>query len=100
MIYQIQEKASRRADGVVTFIPGLVPGDVAEVEITDVKKNLARAKISEIIEPSPVRTEPVCEYADRCGGCTLQHMTYESQLQLKEKQLRDKLEKDIRRRCA
>lgn len=82
-----------RADGVVTFIPGLVPGDVAEVEITDVKKNLARAKISEIIEPSPVRTEPVCEYADRCGGCTLQHMTYESQLQLKEKQLRDKLER-------
>ena len=82
-----------RADGVVTFIPGLVPGDVAEVEITDVKKNLARAKISEITGPSPVRTEPVCEYADRCGGCTLQHMTYESQLQLKEKQLRDKLER-------
>lgn len=82
-----------RADGVVTFIPGLIPGDVAEVEITDVKKNLARARVSEIIEPSPVRAEPVCQYADRCGGCTLQHMTYESQLQLKEKQLRDKLER-------
>lgn len=82
-----------RADGVVTFIPDLVPGDVAEVEITDVKKNLARGRISEIMEPSPVRTEPHCEYADRCGGCTLQHMTYESQLQLKEKQLCDKLER-------
>lgn len=82
-----------RADGVVTFVPGLVPGDAAEVEITDVKKNLARAKIVEINEPSPVRTESKCQYADKCGGCTLQHMTYESQLELKEKQLRDKLER-------
>ncbi|MGN1349662.1 MAG: 23S rRNA (uracil(1939)-C(5))-methyltransferase RlmD [Anaerovoracaceae bacterium] len=82
-----------RIEGVVTFVPGLVVGDRAQVRITEVKKNLARGKVLEITEPSPARTEPVCPHAERCGGCTLQSMTYEAQLALKEKQLRDKLDR-------
>lgn len=82
-----------RVEGIVVFVPGLVPGDKATVEITDIKKNLARGKVVSIDEPSESRVEPVCEHADRCGGCTLQRMDYDAQLRLKEKQLRDKLER-------
>lgn len=82
-----------RIEGMVTFVPGLIPGDGAIVEIVEIKKNLARARIISLKKPSDSRVEPVCAYADRCGGCTLQHMDYRAQLELKKKQLRDKLER-------
>ena len=82
-----------RVEGVVTFVPGLVPGDVATVEITEVKKNLAKGKIVSIDEPSADRCEAPCPYFEKCGGCTLQNMTYDAQLRLKDKQLKDKLDR-------
>ena len=82
-----------RVDGVVTFVPGLVPGDVATIEIREVKKNLAKGKVVSLDEPSPDRCEAPCPYFEKCGGCTIQNMNYEAQLRLKEKQLRDKLER-------
>ncbi len=82
-----------RIDGVVTFVPGLVPGDVATVEITELKKNLAKGKLVSIEEPSTDRCPAPCPYFEKCGGCTIQNMKYEAQLRLKEKQLRDKLER-------
>ncbi len=80
-----------RAEGVVVFVPGTVPGDLADVEITEVRKNAARGRVAEMVRPSADRTEPLCPYFAKCGGCTLQNMTYEGQLRLKEHQLRDKL---------
>lgn len=82
-----------RAEGMVVFVPGTIPGDVADVEITEVKKSVARGRVAELWTPSADRAEPRCPYFGRCGGCTLQNMTYEAQLRLKEKQLRDKLER-------
>lgn len=82
-----------RAEGMVVFVPGTVPGDVADVEITEVKKNIARGRVAELCTPSADRAEPRCPYFGRCGGCTLQNMTYEAQLRLKEKQLSDKLQR-------
>ena len=82
-----------RAESMVVFVPGTVPGDTADVEIAEVKKNIARGRVAELVRPSADRTEPLCPYFGRCGGCTLQNMTYEAQLRLKEKQLRDKLER-------
>ncbi|MBR5228444.1 MAG: 23S rRNA (uracil(1939)-C(5))-methyltransferase RlmD [Firmicutes bacterium] len=82
-----------RVEGVVTFVPGLIPGDVATVEITEVKKNLAKGKIVSIDNPSADRCEAPCPYFEKCGGCTLQNMSYEAQLRLKDKQLKDKLDR-------
>ena len=82
-----------RAEGMVVFVPGTIPGDVADVEITEVKRSVARGRVAELWTPSADRAEPRCSYFGRCGGCTLQNMTYEAQLRLKEKQLRDKLER-------
>ncbi len=80
-----------RANGVVVFVPGTVPGDMAVVEITEVKRRYARGRVAELVRPSADRVEPRCPYFGRCGGCTLQNMEYGAQLRLKEKQLRDKL---------
>lgn len=82
-----------RIDGMVTFVPGLIPGDTADVRITALKKNIARGVIEEIKEFSPDRTEPRCSCFGRCGGCQLQNMTYEAQIRLKERQLKDRLER-------
>ncbi|MBR2779451.1 MAG: 23S rRNA (uracil(1939)-C(5))-methyltransferase RlmD [Firmicutes bacterium] len=82
-----------RADGMVVFVPGLVPGDEAEIEITGIRKNIARGKVLQIQHPSPERTEPPCPVFGRCGGCSLQNMAYDAQLRLKDRQLKDKLER-------
>ncbi len=82
-----------RAEGVVVFVPGTVPGDVVRTEIIGMKKNSAKGRVLEFVLKSGDRIEPKCGYFDKCGGCTMQNMTYESQLRLKEKQLRDKLER-------
>lgn len=68
----------------VVFVPDAITGDVLEVKILKVKKNLAYGKIGKIITPSPNRSEHMCEVARQCGGCQLQHMSYPAQLEWKQ----------------
>lgn len=72
-----------KLDDFVIFVPDAVTGDVANVKILKVKKNLAYGKVVEIVTPSPSRMTPVCGVSKKCGGCQLQHMSYESQLEWK-----------------
>ena len=76
-----------RVDGFVIFVPFSAPEDVVEVEIVERKKKFARGRLLKIIEPSPQRTEPLCRYYGRCGGCSYQHIDYEYQLIIKQKQV-------------
>lgn len=80
-----------KADGFAVFVKNTVLGDVVDAELTKVKKNYAFGKVVEMIEESDLRQEPMCQYAGQCGGCAFQKMTYEGQLQLKKKQIVDKL---------
>lgn len=82
-----------RVDGAVAFVPGLIPGDRARVKIGSIKKNIARGSIEEITEPSADRCDAPCPEYGKCGGCQLQSMDYGAQLRLKERQLRDKLDR-------
>lgn len=68
----------------VIFVPEAITGDKLKIKILKVKKNLAYGKIEEILEPSTLRRAPSCEVAQKCGGCQLQHMTYEAQLEWKQ----------------
>ena len=76
-----------RAGGYVVFVPGGVPGDRLDVRVTQVRPRFARGQVERIDTPSPLRTEPPCPYFGRCGGCRLQHMTYEAQLAFKARQV-------------
>lgn len=82
-----------RAEGMAIFVQGAVIGDVVKVQLTKVKKNYAFARLLEIVNPSEHRIEPLCQegFINGCGGCALARLDYEGQLQLKTKQVRDKL---------
>lgn len=80
-----------KADGFAVFVKNTVVGDVVKAELTKVKKNYGFGRVTEVVEASPWRVEPVCEHCDSCGGCTYGHLAYEAQLELKAKQVRDKI---------
>ena len=84
----------RSEDGMVVFVSGALPGDTASVELTKVKKNYALGRAVEIIHASEFRrSEDWCPYQDKCGGCPFGRLEYGAQLQLKEKQVRSRLER-------
>jgi 23S rRNA (uracil1939-C5)-methyltransferase len=76
-----------RADGYVVFVPGGVPGDRLDVRLVQVRPRFARGEIERVLTPSERRTEPPCPYFGRCGGCRLQHVRYEAQLEFKQRQV-------------
>jgi 23S rRNA (uracil1939-C5)-methyltransferase len=81
-----------RADGVVVFIPRTAPGDRVRAML-DTRKRFARGVVEEILTPSPERIAPLCHHyrVDKCGGCQLQHIRYEAQLEAKRGIIRDAL---------
>ena len=78
-----------RAEGFTVFVPGALPGETVLARVDTVKKNYAAATLTEIRQASPDRTEPVCPVYDVCGGCQLQHLSYEAQLREKKRQVED-----------
>ena len=81
-----------RAEGVAVFVPRTAPGDRVRVRL-DVRRRFARGIVDELIEPSPDRVDPLCYHyrVDRCGGCQIQHLRYEAQLDAKRTIIRDAL---------
>ena len=69
--------------GFVVFVAGAVPGDRVRARVIKRKKSFAEARMLELLEPSPLRTAPRCEYFDACGGCKWQHVAYPAQLEMK-----------------
>jgi 23S rRNA (uracil1939-C5)-methyltransferase len=83
-----------RTNGLVVFVPRTAPGDIVTAQISG-KGHFARGALRSIVTPSPVRIEPPCPHytRDNCGGCQLQHMTYDSQLVAKQIIVRDSLQR-------
>jgi 23S rRNA (uracil1939-C5)-methyltransferase len=78
-------------DGRVVFVHRTAPGDVAEVALTERKDRWARGRLLRVLEPSPDRREAPCPFYAECGGCTLEHLTYEAQLRAKARIVADSL---------
>jgi len=72
-----------RHEGAVIFVRHAIPGEVVEVEITGLEKSFARADVIAVIEASPSRVQPPCQYAGACGGCDFQHIEIAHQRELK-----------------
>ncbi|MEE1313632.1 MAG: 23S rRNA (uracil(1939)-C(5))-methyltransferase RlmD [Lachnospiraceae bacterium] len=82
-----------RVDGFTLFVKDAVIGDVVEAKIIKLKKNYGYARIETIIEPGTDRVKPRCPVARKCGGCSLQHLSYEKQLEWKFNKVKNCLER-------
>lgn len=81
------------AENLTLFIPLTVPGDKVVAEIADLKGRTAFARIKQVVEAGPARTDPTCRYFGECGGCDFQQMTYEGQLRAKAGIIEDSLKR-------
>ncbi|MEK5199748.1 23S rRNA (uracil(1939)-C(5))-methyltransferase RlmD [Staphylococcus sp. FSL H8-0121] len=76
-----------KIDRYPIFVPNALINETIEYKIIKVKKNFAIGKLLNVIVESDSRVEPPCVYYDKCGGCQLQHMTYQAQLTMKKEQV-------------
>lgn len=97
-VYEIRiERLGTSGEGVgryenfTVFIPQALPNERVLTVIEEVKKTYARGRIQKILQESPARVTPLCEIYDECGGCQLQHLSYEEQLHAKRAQVVDAL---------
>ncbi|SDI93638.1 23S rRNA m(5)U-1939 methyltransferase [Ferrimonas sediminum] len=79
--------------GKVVFLPGLLPGEQAEVQLTEQKKRFAIGKVLNRLNDAPVRIEPTCPHFGACGGCQLQHLSSADQRSHKQQSLIELLSK-------
>ena len=82
-----------RIDDFTVFVDGALPSEVVKAKIIEVKKNYAVGELLEIIESSADRVEPNCPIYSECGGCQLQHLSYNAQLKWKRRQVVDALKR-------
>lgn len=82
--YSHQGEGIGRINNFTIFVPGAILGERVRVKIGEVKKNFARGQLEEVVLPSPYRVKPLCPVYYLCGGCQLQHIAYEKQLEMKK----------------
>lgn len=79
--------------GADVFVFGGIPGERVEAEIVSVRRKYVAAQVTRVLDPSPLRISPPCEYFGQCTGCQWQHLDYEAQLDVKTGIVRDALER-------
>lgn len=85
-------KACGKENNAMTFfVKDALVGDKITAKIIKMKKTYGYAKLLEIIEPSPDRTEPLCPIHKQCGGCQIQALSYEKQLEYKQNKIQNNL---------
>jgi 23S rRNA (uracil1939-C5)-methyltransferase len=86
-------KCVAKINGQVIFLEGCAPGDTVSAEITKMKSSFLEGRVTAITAFSKDRTEPFCIHFGLCGGCSWQHISYKTQLEYKQKQVVDNLER-------
>lgn len=82
-----------RYNDFTIFVDQAIPGDWIETRIIKVKNSYAIGRLKRVINPSPHRVDPPCPIADQCGGCQIQQMDYQKQLEYKTQLVRDNMER-------
>ncbi len=82
-----------KIEGFTVFVEGALPQEQAEIRIVKIHKTYGFGKLLNIIKPSISRVEPKCGIVKRCGGCQLQHLSYEQQLEMKTQSVKDAIER-------
>ena len=91
--YAAEGKSLARVEGKVIFVENAVPGDVVDIQVTKNKKDWAEGFITAYRQYSPDRVDPFCSHFGVCGGCRWQMLPYERQLQYKQQQVEDVLQR-------
>ena len=86
-------KAVAKVNGLVVFVPFVVPGDVVDIQLTRKKKSYAEGRAVKFHRYSDQRVEARCPHFGICGGCKWQTLNYQAQLDAKQRQVRDNLER-------
>lgn len=89
----VEGKGVAKQDDMVFFVNNAIPGDFVHIRVISKKRRYYEAETTEILRPSESRVKPLCKHFGLCGGCKWQHMSYEAQLQFKQKQVYDQLER-------
>lgn len=82
-----------KVEGYTLFVPKALPGEVVDIKVTKTNKGYGFARLLHIDKESADRVEPLCPIFNECGGCQMQHLSYEAQLTAKQKQVEDVLER-------
>jgi 23S rRNA (uracil1939-C5)-methyltransferase len=80
-------------EGKTVFVPYTAPGDKVECVVVREKKNVVFARIERLVEASPMRREPECPIFGTCGGCHLQHLSYEDEIKVKRESILEDIER-------
>ncbi|MDY6942377.1 MAG: 23S rRNA (uracil(1939)-C(5))-methyltransferase RlmD [Pseudomonadota bacterium] len=80
-------------EGKKVFIHGALPGETVRYITTGRRRDFDQGDVVEVLEPSPDRVEPRCEFFGRCGGCCLQHLSPQAQLREKQQHLLEGLKR-------
>ena len=83
--------AVARVEGMVVFVPFVVPGDVVDIQLYKKKRNYAEGRAVKFHSLSELRVEQKCPHFGVCGGCKWQTMSYAAQLEAKQRQVRDNM---------
>lgn len=78
-----------RQDGKILFVDGALPGEKVMAKVVSTRSKFDELRTLEVLEAAPDRQTPPCEFADLCGGCSLQHMSSDTQVRFKENTLRE-----------
>ncbi len=84
-------KSLARVDDMVVFVPYAAPGDVVDLQVVKKKHHYCEAEVVRFVQKSARRAEPLCAHFGVCGGCKWQHLPYDAQLEMKERQVYDQL---------
>ncbi len=84
-------KGIARIDGKTVFVEGALTNEEVVIEIVKRKTNFDKARLIEVITPSQDRVEPSCPSFGVCGGCSVQHISFDAQVKIKEQVLIDNL---------
>ena len=91
--FAAEGKAICRINDIVVFVKQAAPGDIVDLKITKARRNYLEGSIIKTHKESSMRTQAFCEHFGTCGGCKWQHLKYEKQLEFKQQQVVDSIER-------
>jgi 23S rRNA (uracil1939-C5)-methyltransferase len=80
-------------DGRKVFVADALPGERVEIVLRKRRRKMQEAELIRVLEPSPSRVQPECEYFGRCGGCALQHLQHTAQVSFKQQVVAEALKR-------